>query len=156
VPICGLRFFNVYGPRQDPLSSYSGVISIFCDRLKAGRQITVHGNGRQKRDFIYVGDVVRALLAAMDNCSLAGEIFNVCRGAATTIADLGTLLGHILGTKPDLTFGPPRTGDIRSSIGDPSKAQRVLGFTASIDLVTGLRRTLEDDFVTVPGRAVAG
>jgi len=142
VPTRGLRFFNVYGPRQDPTSSYAGVITIFCERLKAGRAITVHGDGQQQRDFIYVGDVVRALLAAKDNCSVAADVVNVCSGKATTIRDLAKVIGDMLGTTPELTFVPAHQGDVRTSVGNPSKAQRVLGFTASIDLKTGLRRTL--------------
>jgi UDP-glucose 4-epimerase len=120
------------------------VISIFCNRLKAGRGITVYGDGHQKRDFIYVGDVVRALLAAMDNCSVAGNILNVCTGATTRIMDLAAVVGSILGTKPDITFGPVRNGDIRTSIGDPSKARSTLGFVATTDLTAGLQRTLEE------------
>jgi UDP-glucose 4-epimerase len=144
VPTCGLRFFNVYGPRQNPKSSYSGVISIFCDQLKAGRGITVYGNGYQKRDFVYVGDVVRALLAAMDNCCNPGTILNVCTGVATTIRDLAEIIGDILSTSPDIRFGPVRKGDITASVGDPSKARRVLGFIASTSLNAGLKRTLNE------------
>jgi UDP-glucose 4-epimerase len=142
VPSCGLRFFNVYGPRQDSTSSYSGVISIFCDRLKAGLGITLCGDGHQTRDFIYVGDVVRALLVAMDHCSLTGDIFNICTGVATTIRDLSKVIGDVLGTKPDIAFGPPRPGEIRRSLGDPSKAWHLLGFAAETPLAAGLERTL--------------
>jgi len=142
VPNCGLRFFNVYGPRQDPNSSYSGVISIFCDRLKTGRDITVYGDGYQTRDFIYVGDVVTALLAAMENCSLAGRILNVCTGRATTVRGLAETVGAILGTRPQIAFAPPRKGEIRTSLGDPTNAKRALGFIASTDLASGLATTL--------------
>lgn len=155
VPTCGLRFFNVYGPRQDPTSPYSGVISIFCDRVKAGRAITIYGDGRQTRDFIYVGDVVRALVAAMDTCSVAGDIINVCTGTATTIRDLAEVVGDVVGTKPKLAFGPARPGDIRASVGDPAKARRVLRLTASTDLTTGLRKTLRSDVETPATAATA-
>ena len=144
VPTCGLRFFNVYGPRQDPKSAYSGVISIFCNRLKAGGGITVHGDGYQTRDFIYVGDVVTALRAAMESCSLDGRILNVCTGTATTVLDLAETVGAILGTRPEITFAPPRKGDIRISLGDPATAKRTLGFTAAADLSSGLGTTLRD------------
>lgn len=142
VPTCGLRFFNVYGPRQDPKSPYSGVISIFCDRLRAGRNITMYGDGRQTRDFIFVADVVRALLMAMNRCSTEGAVFNVCSGCPTSIGDLAVRIGQILGGKPDVTVGPARKGEIRHSVGSPLRAQRVLGFTASTDLTTGLMLTL--------------
>jgi len=142
VPTRGLRFFNVYGPRQDPASPYAGVIATFCERLKAGRVITVHGDGCQTRDFIYVGDVVRALRAAMDNCAAGADVINVCTGKATTIRGLTKVVGDILGITPELTFAPPRRGDIRLSVGDPAKAQRVLGFAATTDLAAGLRQTL--------------
>jgi UDP-glucose 4-epimerase len=144
VPNCGLRFFNVYGPRQDPNSPYSGVISIFCNRLNKGRDITLYGDGLQTRDFIYVGDVVTALRASMDNCSGAGDILNVCTGRATTVRDLAKIVGAILGTKPDIRFAQPRKGDIRNSLGDPTKAQRNLGFIASTDLASGLATTLRE------------
>lgn len=142
IPNCGLRFFNVYGPRQDPKSPYSGVISIYCDRLKAGRELTVYGDGNQTRDFIYVGDVVRALQAVMDNCSLAGDILNVCTGRATSVRALAETVGAILGTKPHLRFAPSRQGEIRNSLGDPTKARRRLGFMPATDLSSGLENTL--------------
>ncbi len=142
VPNCGLRFFNVYGPRQDPRSPYSGVISIFCDRLKTGREITVYGDGQQVRDFIYVGDVVTALLAAMNNCPPAADILNVCSGKGTTVHDLAQILGTILGTQPETRFAPSRKGEIRNSLGDPTKAQRTLQFRAATDLTSGLTATL--------------
>ena len=142
VPSCGLRLFNVYGPRQDSTSPYSGVICIFCDRLKAGPEITVYGDGRQTRDFIYVGDVIRGLLMAMEHCSPAGDIFNICTGVATAIRDLAKIIGDILGIKPDMSFAPSRPGDIYTSLGNPSKAWRSLGFAAETGLIAGLERTL--------------
>lgn len=152
VPNCGLRFFNVYGPRQDPKSPYSGVISIFCDRLKARQDITMFGDGYQTRDFIYVGDVVTALLAAMDKCSLSGQVLNVCTGKATTLRELTNTLGALLGCEPRIRFAAPRRGDIRNSFGDPAKAERVLGFSASTNLPAGLAMTLteKDDTVRSP------
>jgi UDP-glucose 4-epimerase len=85
VPTCGLRFFNVYGTRQDPSSPYSGVISIFCKRLKAGDPIVIYSNGSQTRDFIHVSDVVRSLTSAMKCASIESPIYNVCTGKPTTI-----------------------------------------------------------------------
>jgi UDP-glucose 4-epimerase len=144
VPNTGLRFFNVYGPRQNPKSPYSGVISIFCDRLKTSREVTIYGDGNQTRDFIYVGDVVTALLAAMESCSLRSEIFNICTGKPTSIRTLAETVGAILGIRPAIRFASSRRGDIRNSIGNPSKAGLVLGFSAHTDIASGLKATLSD------------
>ena len=102
----------------------------------------MYGDGQQTRDFVYVGDVVRALQTAMDHCSCRADIFNVCTGTVTTIRDLAKLIGEALGTEPNIAFGPPREADIRMSLGDPSKAWRVLGFAAEADLRAGLMGTL--------------
>jgi UDP-glucose 4-epimerase len=144
VPNCGLRFFNVYGPRQDPRSPYSGVITIFSNRLKEGRDITINGDGYYTRDFIYVGDVVNALRIAMKHCSTNGmsDVFNVCTGVETNIIDLATEIAISLRQRPMIHHGPPRPGDPRRSLGCPDKAYRLLGFRASTTLMSGLERTL--------------
>lgn len=142
VPTVGLRFFNVYGPRQDPRSSYSGVISIFCDLLLAGAPLTIHGDGRQVRDFIYIADAVRFLVRAMEAPGPEASVFNVCSGIGTSILDLAQGIAALIGASPELVFGPARAGDIRASIGDPSRAQRRFGFTAETALSDGLRDTL--------------
>lgn len=142
VPTFGLRFFNVYGPRQDPESPYSGVISIFCDRLSIGRGITIFGDGAQTRDFVFVGDVVRALLSAAGRASTDGPVCNVCTGRATSIRDLGAAIGGILGIGAEPAFGPPRSGEIRHSVGDPAAAQREFGIQSWTELRTGLAKTL--------------
>ncbi|MFA7431575.1 MAG: NAD-dependent epimerase/dehydratase family protein, partial [Rhodospirillaceae bacterium] len=141
VPTTGFRFFNVYGPRQNPLSPYSGVISIFCDRLLAGRSLTVYGDGEQVRDFVYVDDVVRFLIAAMEHPSVRPQVFNVCTGKPTSIRALAGLLADALGVRPSIETGPERPGDIRVSVGDPTAAGRAFGMAASTDLRTGLART---------------
>jgi len=143
VPNVGLRFFNVYGPRQDPKSPYSGVISIFVDRLSAGRDIAIHGDGRQMRDFIFVKDVVRFLIAAMDRTDQGHHVFNVCTGRGTTILDLARSIGRLIGREPVISHQPPRAGDIRLSLGNPAKAAGALGIAAGTPLDDGLRRTLE-------------
>jgi UDP-glucose 4-epimerase len=143
VPTCGLRFFNVYGPGQNPSSPYSGVVSIFSSRLQAGHEIVVHGDGRQVRDFVFVEDVVRALLAAMNHVSPSAKVFNVCTGRGTSILDLATVLADLFGTSCDLIFGPHRAGDIRSSVGNPSLARRELAFQAQTDLRDGLLATVK-------------
>ncbi len=138
----GLRFFNVYGPGQDPSSPYSGVISIFCERLRQGRQIEIHGEGRQTRDFIFVGDVVAALIAALPVASQAAPVVNVCTGEATSILQLAHILGDLHGTRPAIQHRPTRAGDIEHSVGSPLLARRLLGLGEPRNLADGLRTLL--------------
>ena len=138
VPAVGLRLFNVYGPRQDPASPYSGVISIFARRLSQRQPVAVHGDGRQVRDFVAVADVVAFFLAAMAADTGAGEVFNVCTGTGTTIIELAQLIGDYLGMTPQIDFAPARPGDIRASIGDPAGARQGLGCTARLSTRQGL------------------
>jgi UDP-glucose 4-epimerase len=133
-----LRFFNVFGPRQDPASPYSGVISIFAGRLRSGLPLTVHGDGGQTRDFIYVADVVRHLLAAMAHATLAGPVYNVCTGQATSVRTLAAAMAAALDMPLKIEQLPARTGDIRRSLGDPARARTGLGIAAATDLATGL------------------
>jgi UDP-glucose 4-epimerase len=142
VPTVGLRFFNVYGPRQDPSSPYSGVISIFCDRLKAGQEMTIFGDGAQTRDFVYVGDVVRALLAARGAASVQAPVFNICTGHPTSIRELAEAIAATLGRPARTRFAPPRLGDIRASLGTPAKARAAMGWEARTSLREGLAETL--------------
>lgn len=139
----GLRFFNVYGPRQDPSSPYSGVISIFANRLLRGEPITIFGDGGQSRDFIYVGDVVRHLLQAIEIAAADAPVFNVCTGAASSINALAETLATALSVSPDIAHGAGRAGDIRHSVGDPSKARQALGLAAQVSLSDGLAATLK-------------
>jgi len=144
VPNIGFRFFNVYGSRQDPKSPYSGVISIFADRLVAGLPLSVHGDGLQTRDFVFVGDIVRFLLAGMEALGGAprADVFNACTGNATTILHLSEVLGRLLNQRVRLSFGAARPGDIRVSLGDPARARDLLGMAARTTLWEGLRATL--------------
>lgn len=146
VPTCGLRFFNVYGPRQDPTSPYSGVISIFASRIAAEKQLTIFGDGEQVRDFIYVHDVVAHALAAFDMLRAADEplwkSLNVCTGAATSINRLVSMMGEILGKTAEVARCPARSGDIRISIGNPQLARASLGEIAITPLLQGLRATI--------------
>jgi UDP-glucose 4-epimerase len=142
VPTCGLRFFNVYGPRQDPHSPYSGAISIFCERLKAGCSVTIHGDGGQYRDFVHVADVVRALRAAMQHAAVPGCVFNICTGTGTSILTLAAIIGELLSVTPQIDFAPPRAGEVRASRGDPTRCREQLGFAASVELRDGLRGML--------------
>lgn len=138
VPTVGLRFFNVYGPRQDPASPYSGVISIFAGRLARGEAIELHGDGSQVRDFIYVGDVVRALRQAMQAAGPDPQIFNVCTGKGLSIRGLGETIAHLCGTPFRPEQRPRRAGDVQISVGDPRKILQDLGFTAEVGLHEGL------------------
>ena len=138
VPTVGLRFFNIYGARQDPCSAYSGVISIFAGRLRRRLPIDIHGDGRQVRDFVAVSDAVEALLAAMSAEDAAGEAFNVCSGYGTTVHELANATGELFGVTPKILFRPTRPGDIRISLGDPTRAARVLGFRAKVAIRQGL------------------
>lgn len=143
VPSVGMRFFNVYGPRQDPKSPYSGVISIFCDKIFAGQPVTVFGDGGQVRDFVYVGDVVRALRAAMATRKQKQSVFNVCTGTRITVRELAETIYRLRQATPNLVFAPPRSGDIRVSCGDPAHAQAELGFKSMTSLSDGLAVTLD-------------
>ena len=140
VPAFGLRFFNVYGRRQDPSSPYSGVISIFAARLAAGLPVTLHGDGGQTRDFVHVSDVVAHLIAAM---RVLGErpdayVRNVCTGRETSVAARTGVLAEVLGMVPAVGHGPARVGDIRRSVGDAGRAVVTLGVRANVLLRDGL------------------
>jgi UDP-glucose 4-epimerase len=142
VPTTGFRLFNVYGPRQHPLSPYSGVISRFCDRLRRGEPIEVFGDGRQTRDFVYVTDVVQGLLAAMRRGSGRAAVFNLCSGTQISVLALARLIGELCGREPEFRFRPARSGDIVHSRGDCSLARRVLALPDPVDLRAGLAATL--------------
>ncbi|MGB0683913.1 MAG: SDR family NAD(P)-dependent oxidoreductase [Magnetovibrionaceae bacterium] len=151
----GLRFFNVYGPRQDPKSPYSGVISIFMDRIRQGLPVTLYGDGSQVRDFVYVGDVVDCLCLAMEKAEPRPQVFNVCTGRQTSIAMLADLIGIISRRHINVTRAAPRAGDIRQSLGAPDRAKRALGFTAETTLGEGLFRTMESFGDFEPGLALS-
>ena len=142
IPTVGLRFFNVYGPRQDPQSPYSGVISIFCERIARGQPVTVFGDGEQTRDFIYVTDVVRALVAAMALRPDGSPVFNVCTGIPTSVNALAKLIAGLAGQPLNARSQPPRCGEIMHSIGVPCLADTVLGIEGRVPLRTGLGKVL--------------
>jgi len=143
VPATGFRFFNVYGPRQDPKSPYSGVISIFAGRIARGQPITVFGDGEQVRDFIYVKDLVRYLTAAMDRPQAGAPVYNVCTGRATSVNRLAEVLAGLAGRPLERSYAPARAGDIRVSIGDPTRLVAAFGMACDTGLEDGLRETLE-------------
>jgi UDP-glucose 4-epimerase len=142
VPTVGLRFFNVYGPRQHPCSPYSGVISKFCNRLLRGEAIDVFGDGRQTRDFVFVDDVVRALCAAMNARMERPAVFNVCSGTQTSILGLARSIGQLCGCEPEIRFQPARPGEVVHSWGDPGAARRALALPDPVALHRGLEATL--------------
>ena len=138
VSTLGLRFFNVFGPRQDPRSPYSGVISIFCDRLSRGEAVDVFGDGLQTRDFVSVADVVAALLAAMPAASPAAPVLNVCTGRATSVLELAETVAGLYGTGLETRRNPARAGEIRHSLGSSARAREALGLEPPRDLREGL------------------
>ena len=143
-----LRYFNVFGPRQDPSSPYSGVISIFARHALAGTRPTLYGDGGQTRDFVAVADVVRANLLAAERAPLAGAdpapVLNVGRGESVSILELWRLVCAAAGRAavPEPIFAPPRPGDVRHSRADCARAASLLGWRAEVGLVAGLRQTL--------------
>jgi UDP-glucose 4-epimerase len=153
VPTLGLRFFNIYGTRQHDASSYSGVISIFLQRLKRRMPLMVYGQGDQTRDFVHVSDAVRHLIAGMDHLhhSTGSHVLNVCTGRATSILDLARLLGALDRTHPEIIHGPARAGDISQSIGDPSQAVATLEIRADTSLRDGLSTMLSSAVVAETG-----
>ena len=142
IPTVGLRFFNVYGPRQDPKSPYSGVISIFCERIAGGMPISIFGDGQQTRDFVYVADVVRALLAGMALRPPDSPVFNVCTGIPTSVEALARSIAELANKNLNAQTQPPRAGEIRHSLGAPNLANTVLDIPGRVPLRTGLGNVL--------------
>jgi UDP-glucose 4-epimerase len=134
-----LRFANVYGPRQ-LAQLEGGVIAIFLERMAADGATQIFGDGGQTRDFVYVGDVAQSMLAAVGH---EGGVFNVGTGIETSVLDLHTLCRQVAGSDREPELAPPRLGDLRRSVLDPSKAERALGWRAEHDLASGLRTTWE-------------
>ena len=142
LPCVVLRYFNVFGPRQDPNSPYSGVIARFLHQLIRGESLTIFGDGEQSRDFVAVQNVVEANLLACTAADAPGRTLNIGSGGAITINDLVALLGELTGTAPRVTHASPRPGDIRHSLADITQAQRLLGYRVRVSTEEGLRRTL--------------
>ena len=138
-----LRFFNAYGPRQSPDSPYAAAIPKFIQVMSDGEPVTIHGDGRQTRDFVYVGDIVNAMLLAADGDSIDGRVFNIAGGNSVSINKLVETLQRFFPETPDPVFGPPRQGDLLFSEADISLAERALGYRPHIDLQEGLGITVE-------------
>jgi len=139
-----LRFFNVYGPRQDPASAYAAVIPQFIGSLAEGRRPEVHGDGLQTRDFTYVEDVVAALLRAgtAPAAACSGKAYNIAGGGAHSLLDILRILGTSLGVTPDPLFVGPRAGDVRHTLADTTAAERDLGHVARVPFSEGLAHTV--------------
>jgi UDP-glucose 4-epimerase len=140
VETVALRYFNVFGPRQDPKSPYSGVISIFVDRILGGRALTFFGDGSQSRDFVYVANVIDAniLAATRPSKGVSGRVFNVACGKRTTLVDLATLIERAAGRTVERSFGEPRAGDIKDSVATIERARTDLGYAPAVDVEKGL------------------
>ena len=138
-----LRFFNVYGPRQDPSSAYSGVLSLFMKNLIARTSPTIFGDGEQSRDFTYVDDVARLCIKAANAPAAAGKMYNAGNGGRYTLNYVWELLQKMEGVEIPPTYGPPRAGDVRHSMADTSAVVADLGHAPRFTIEEGLRRTLE-------------
>lgn len=138
-----IRYFNVFGPRQDPSSPYSGVISLFASALLEGRRPTIYGDGLQTRDFTYVANVVDGVLRACETPAAAGEVINVATGSCVSLRDLLSAMNGILGTELEPAYESAREGDVRDSLADITKAQRLLDYVPLVSLADGLRPTME-------------
>jgi UDP-glucose 4-epimerase len=140
-----LRYFNVFGPYQDPTSHYSGVLAIFCRKMLAGEQPTIYGDGEQSRDFTYIANVVHAnLLAASAPAEkVSGQMMNAATGSRITLNETFAILRELTGYSGDAAFAEGRAGDIRDSLADISLAGELLGYQPQVDFREGLRRTVE-------------
>ena len=138
-----LRYFNVFGPRQDPNSQYAAVVPRFLTAIDEGRAVPIHGDGSQSRDFTYVENVVEANLLAADAPEAVGTVLNVATGRQASVNDLADAIGAVLGKPVEKEFLPTRTGDVKDSWADVSEAARVLGYETRIGLEDGLRLTAE-------------
>jgi len=138
-----LRYFNVFGPRQDPGSPYSGVLAKFCTAFLEETQPMIFGDGEQTRDFTYVENAVQANLLACEAPNVTGKVFNVGVGGRVSLNQVIELLGKISGTRLEVKYDPPRDGDIRDSQADITQARELLGYDPRVDFEEGLRRTFE-------------
>jgi nucleoside-diphosphate-sugar epimerase len=142
LPTVALRYFNVFGPRQDPNSQYAAVIPAFIASVLAGNRPTIYGDGTQSRDFTFVKNVVLANLLACETDAANGEAVNIACGERTSLLDLMTDINEILGTNVEPQFQPVRTGDVKHSLADIGKATRLLGYKPFVSFLAGLAATV--------------
>ena len=138
-----IRYFNVFGPRQDPSSPYSGVISVFATALLEGRSPTIYGDGEQTRDFTYVANVVDGVLRACDAPKANGEVINVATGGRISLNELFEAMRRLIGGDVKPIYADARAGDVRDSQADITKARRLLGYSPSVSFEDGLRATVQ-------------
>jgi nucleoside-diphosphate-sugar epimerase len=138
-----IRYFNVFGPRQDPSSPYSGVISLFIRALCEGRRPTIYGDGEQTRDFTYVANVVDGVLRACQAKNVSGEVINVATHGRVSLNQLFKVLRNLVGANVEPIYEQPRAGDVRDSQADISKAARLLGYEPIVAFEEGLKNTVE-------------
>jgi len=138
-----LRYFNVFGPNQDPSSQYAAVVPRFVTAIAAGAPIPVYGDGEQRRDFTYVENVVAANMLAAEAKTVSGAVLNVATGRPTTVNELAETIGSLLGRRVEREDYPERAGDVRDSWADVSRAGEILGWEPHIDLEEGLRLAAE-------------
>jgi UDP-glucose 4-epimerase len=139
--IVSLRYFNVFGPHQDPMSQYAAVVPRFISAIAAGEPVTIYGDGEQSRDFTYVDNVVSANLLAAGAPDVSGAILNIATGSSTTVNGLADAIGLLLGHEVEKIFEPARRADVEASWADLHESQRLLGFEPEIGLEEGLKRT---------------
>jgi len=143
LPTVALRYFNVFGPRQDPNSEYAAVIPKFIERMLRGERPVIHGDGWQSRDFIYVVNVVEANLRACHALAAAGQVFNVASGKQINLLELAGMLNQVMGTDLPPEFDAPRPGDVKHSVADASRLREQIGWEERVSFAEGLRRTVE-------------
>ena len=137
-----IRYFNVFGPRQDPSSPYSGVISVFAKALLENRAPTIHGDGEQTRDFTYVANVVDGVLRAVQAPDASGQVVNVATGSSISLKRLFASMRELIGSSVDVAYGPPRNGDVKDSLADITRARTLLGYEPLVSFEAGLKKTI--------------
>ena len=138
-----IRYFNVFGPRQDPSSPYSGVISIFARALLENTAPTIYGNGEQTRDFTYVANVVDGVLRAVKAPGASGQVINVATGSSISLNRLFASMRDIVGSRLEVVYGPPRSGDVKDSLADITRARALLGYEPLVSFESGLKTTID-------------
>jgi nucleoside-diphosphate-sugar epimerase len=151
-----IRYFNVFGPRQDPSSPYSGVISVFARALLENTPATIYGDGEQTRDFTYIANVVDGVLRAVKAPGVSGSVVNVATGSSISLNRLFEMMRSLTGSRLNASYGPPRNGDVKDSLADITKARALLGYEPKVSFEDGLRETVEwyrGEVTATPARA---